>query len=906
MAKVDIQVVAQMNQLKKSVSEMNKSIGTLTGMVAKNAKAFNVAQQQIRSMNNSITNLNKDANRSDAIFGKLGGTLKMMVGAGALLGLGRQLGFFVKSATAMIETNNLFAVSMGKVTESANQFVLAMTEAVGLDATNMRNAIGTFGLLSRSMGVNNENAKTLSTTMYQLGLDLSSLTNVDINQVMSDLRSGLLGQSETVYKYGIDVTEASLKTEALAQGITKSVRNMGQGEKMALRYAVMLKQTTLAQGDFARTLETPANQMRVLKERFITLSRTIGTIFIPVLGATLPYANAIVKVLNELFMALARLVGYKDAPIEGIETGTGGTATNLEDAVGSAKQLKQVMSGIDELNVISEQSSGGAGTGVDLGDPNAFQFNTYDALLAGIRTKSDEVADSIRRVFSAIGEKLEPLLEPLAKLGNLGQSGFTWLWENVLIPFGSWTWNELLPKAINLIVKSIELLNEVISNPVFIGAIKWLYDNVLIPTYGLMGTVITSAIDLISDNLKAITEYLSSDSFVSSVNWLYDNVLTPIIDIASNSIVLLIDYLIQMFDSFGLGVDSFKTTSWVPFGETVMEIIQLIIDNFNELSSVFNLVYKLTISPLLKSIGELFKGLFDNYLKPFFVEVFKLFRELGTLVGIIFKQVNNSFFKPLVDTFLVYVLPNLTNVFSTIAGLFNSLLRLAISIATELIKAFRGVVVFMTGVFTGDFKKAMNGLGLISEAILNSMIALFEGAINGLIQLVIGGVNAMLNGVNSALAGINRMFDGIPKEILDFLGLASAPNFGFVGQITAPQLSLGRFKFASEAFEKSLGGGVNVRQFANGGFPDQGELFIAREAGAEMVGSIGGRSAVVNNEQIVEAVAQGVARAVAGVMQGGGQVIENVINIDGEVLYKNQQEVSRKRGIDFGMGVFAR
>jgi len=81
---------------------------------------------------------------------------------------------------------------------------------------------------------------------------------------------------------------------------------------------------------------------------------------------------------------------------------------------------------------------------------------------------------------------------------------------------------------------------------------------------------------------------------------------------------------------------------------------------------------------------------------------------------------------------------------------------------------------------------------------------------------------------------------------------------------------------------------------------------LAREAGAEMVGSIGGKTAVANNDQIVEAVSQGVARAVAGVMGGGGQVIENVVNLDGDVLYRNQQQVARRRGKDFGMGVFAR
>jgi hypothetical protein len=100
--------------------------------------------------------------------------------------------------------------------------------------------------------------------------------------------------------------------------------------------------------------------------------------------------------------------------------------------------------------------------------------------------------------------------------------------------------------------------------------------------------------------------------------------------------------------------------------------------------------------------------------------------------------------------------------------------------------------------------------------------------------------------------------------------------------------------------------GQKVQKFATGGFPNQGEMFIAREAGAELVGSIGGRTAVANNDQIVQAVSQGVAQAVASVFQTGGQVIENVLMLDGDVIYKNQQQVARRRGTDFGMGVFAR
>ena len=172
-----------------------------------------------------------------------------------------------------------------------------------------------------------------------------------------DLRSGLVGQSETMYKYGVDITEASIKTEALAQGITKSVRNMSQGEKMALRYAVMIKQTTMAHGDFARTINAPANQMKILGERFVTLSRSIGSIFIPMLERILPILNVIVQILIDVADAIASAFGFEkpsannsiESQFKGIEDGADDASSSIDGTTKSLKKMKDVSLGMDEL-----------------------------------------------------------------------------------------------------------------------------------------------------------------------------------------------------------------------------------------------------------------------------------------------------------------------------------------------------------------------------------------------------------------------------------------------------------------------------------------------------------------------------------------------------------------------------
>ena len=297
--------------------ESFKSLGT---EVNKMAGTFKRSQEAIRATNTQMTNLNKDGNRASNSMlnlnnssAKLFKTLRAGVAIGAFAKLSSALmrfsGNHINSAMNAIETNNLFEVSFGETASAIEDSLIRISDASGLNLTNLKNSSGTYVLLARSMGMNSEQASTLSMNMTRLALDLSSLMNVPIEQAMGDLRSGLLGQSETVYKYGIDVTEASIAQEALNIGINKSVREMSQGEKMYLRQIVILKHTSLAHGDFARTIEQPANQIKILKMRFQTLSETIGKLFVPVLQWVLPYLNALAIVVNRVAMAIGRFFG---------------------------------------------------------------------------------------------------------------------------------------------------------------------------------------------------------------------------------------------------------------------------------------------------------------------------------------------------------------------------------------------------------------------------------------------------------------------------------------------------------------------------------------------------------------------------------------------------------------------
>ena len=382
------------------------------------------ATESIHTLSKSFTVLGRDGKRADSTLTGLTKSLfslKGILGAVSVYKLTNMFAEFTKSAMDMTESIHLFNVAMGDMAEDTEKVVRVMSQISGLDNTKLLDTIGSYNLLARSMGVTAKNAQVLSVNTSKLAIDLSALTNRSIQKVSEDLRSGLIGQAKTMYKYGIDVTEASIKQEALNRGIAKSVRHMSQSEKMTLRYAVMIRQASLSHGDFAKTIDTPANQLRILSERMLTLGRTIGTIFIPMIARLLPWINALITVLTRLAVIVAKFFGYKgESPIKNMKNDFMGGADGADDfssSVGGAgknvdklKKKLQALAGFDELNVLGTKPPDDVDTGVGGGgvDPSGLGFDIdlegYDNLFNEIQGRSEELVDSMEKGLLKIWE----------------------------------------------------------------------------------------------------------------------------------------------------------------------------------------------------------------------------------------------------------------------------------------------------------------------------------------------------------------------------------------------------------------------------------------------------------------------------------------------------------------------
>ena len=368
---------------------------------------------QLTKIEQTTKSINQQESILEANNTKLAKGFKTAFNTASIIAFGKGLSKVYKTMVRLttkssdfLENFNLFQVAFDGSYQSAEKFVNQMTEMYGLDESWAIRTVGIFKQLSNAMNLSVEQGTKLSTLLTQMSVDISSLYNVDIEKASSVLQSALAGQTKPIRgTTGADITQATLQTTLGNLGIDRYVSDLSYAEKRLLIIISLTRQLSEATGDFGRTIESPANQMRILSEQFSRLGRAVGNVFLPILAKILPYLNAIVMVLTEIVSAIAKLFGYKDEDYDYF-AGTAESVIELEDGLEganeAAQKLKHGLRGFDKLNVITTPTSsnakisGGAG-GIDPSIMNAFNdaFDDYNKKLEHVQMKATKIRDSI-------------------------------------------------------------------------------------------------------------------------------------------------------------------------------------------------------------------------------------------------------------------------------------------------------------------------------------------------------------------------------------------------------------------------------------------------------------------------------------------------------------------------------
>lgn len=407
------------NSIKEFASQMNqvasamRPLATEMQKVSNGFSAFPIRIQKIIQSNTGLSASNNKAAKSFGVLGTGISSAQAKFGIYSVIfqQIARVSSDWVKESNDYVENLNLFTVAMGDAAESALEYAEAVKEAVGIDPSEWIRNQGVFKQITGGFGVMEEKANLMSKNLTQLGYDISSFYNISIEEAMEKLQSGIAGEIEPLRRLGYAIDVATLQEVAYAHGIEQNVNTMNQAQKSQLRYLAIMEQSGNVMGDMARTVQTPANALRILNQQITQLSRALGNLLIPFLQQVIPYVQAFVEVITDAIQALAVLVGFELPTIDysgldGVSSGASEVEDAIEGATGAAKEMKKALLGIDELTILEPTASGGGGgSGGGMGGDLGLDLPEYD-FLAGLEEQA-----------SKIKEQMESILGPILSIG---------------------------------------------------------------------------------------------------------------------------------------------------------------------------------------------------------------------------------------------------------------------------------------------------------------------------------------------------------------------------------------------------------------------------------------------------------------------------------------------------------
>ena len=792
----------------------------------------------------------------------------------------------IKSSMDYSETVNLFQTAfraLGKKSgdafenaylEKAEQFQSNLANSLSVDPNLFMNYQAVFANMTSAMGLTSEAAYDLSESFTLLGADISSLFNISFEESMTKLQSALSGQPRAIRSLGVDITNATMAEKALSLGIDKNVQSMTQAEKAQLRYIMIMESLTVAQGDMARTLNSPANQLRILKEQFNQLARAIGNVFIPAITTVLPYINALAMGLKQIFTAIAELVGFvmpdfKTTPIAIFDSEDAESEVN--GVAGAVKKLKNITAGFDELNVVSQDADGGAGgaggSSFDLSDKIAAMNAEYKAMVDKITQEVQSKAEEILKKFQPVLTWIEEHLDKI--------------WYFVIgIGVGLLAWkitqtfsNGIGTLLANLKLISAELLIVLGTATLVAGAIDAWVNGVswgnLLAMLGGMGVLVGglaivfgttgAAVGLIVGGIALLVTGIKDAIGGSKTLQTTLSVIGGIIAIAG-AIAILVGGWIPLVVGAVVAAIAAVVIYWD-------EIKAFFIKMWDGVKATYSAVSGWFTDNVIVPVCTAFKNLLTN-ITTFFTNAWTAIKGVWTAVSGWFNtniiQPLNKFFTELtnkIKQFFQNAWEGIKGVWTAVSGWFNN------SVITPVKTAFNAATTAIGGFFTKLWTDIKNTFKSVKDWFQTNVADPIANVFKGAINIVIDAANWLIR-------GLNKISIKVPDWVCSLLGISTGSTFGF----SIP----------------------TIQRFAEGGFPNTGELFLARENGVpEMVGTIGGRTAVANNDQITagirEAVVEGML-SIADVFNQGSGNFDVKVFLDGKQITAAVEKRQRERG----------
>lgn len=360
---------------------------------------------------NRVTAANERQKKSYlSLSNQMSGFMRNMAKLVSLKAIADYLGNAVAKFNDFYEATDLFHNAMGNLSGEADTLISKMQGLLGVDPTKAMTYMATIQSLGTSFGLASDKAYVLSKNLTQLAYDEGSYWNKDVAETFTAMSSAISGEIEPIRRLGVDLSQARLQQELLSLGFNKQVSSLSQADKAVLRYIAIMKQTANVQGNLAQTIQSPANQIKILKAQLDMLAKSVGSLLYPALKSILPPLIAAVQLIREFVEWVAKLMGVKVVFTDFTKSAdsVGGIGDAMDDTADStkkaAKALKNYTMGFDELNIIDPtQGSSGSGSGASAGNIlGDVDLSGYDMFKNYVGTSIDEMKQKIKSMLPLI------------------------------------------------------------------------------------------------------------------------------------------------------------------------------------------------------------------------------------------------------------------------------------------------------------------------------------------------------------------------------------------------------------------------------------------------------------------------------------------------------------------------
>ena len=778
-----------------------------------------------------VVNKNQFQKQMSGITGiakKAGSVLATAFDLKKIVDFGKQC---IELGSNLAEVQNVVDVTFPHMTAQVDQFAKSAAASFGLSETMAKQFTGNFGAMAQAFGFSEKQAYNMGTTLTGLAGDVASFYNISQDEAFTKLKSVFTGETESLKDLGVVMTQNALDAYAMANGWGKTTQAMSEAEKVALRYQFVQEQLSAASGDFVRTSDSWANQVRVLKLQFDSLKAALGQGLINILTPVLKLLN---QLLGKLMTAASAfksftemLTGKKAAAGSGFRdtasdlSAAAGAADSLTDStkdVGkAAEKASRSLMGFDKINKLQDKGGSEAGgtqnlpiKGMDINYGNLNDGDTvidvldskFQNMFQNIQRNIQPTIDSFKRLwneglkqlgsftqtalgdffsgflgkvagwlfqtgipgfvdalndglmdikFEDINEALRGLWDALAPFAIHVGEGLLWFWQNVLVPLGVWTANEVVPRFLDTLAIAVEAVNRILEalQPLF----QWFWDTVLQPLASWAGGIFLAVWDKINGALQKFSDWCKEHPMA----------------IQNMAIIIGSFFAAWKISSLVSKVSGFITTvvNIVRSIKSISGAISLVKYGLSLLTSAFN--------PVILIIGGAIAA---------GILLWKNWDTISAKAKEVWSFVQEKFQK--FDNFLTGVFTkDWTKSFIGFGGVLNGFSKNASNIWGAVKKLFGGIIDFVSGVFSGNWEKAWGGIKDTFKGIWDLMVSIVKTPINLIIGAVNGLVKGVVGGLNWVIKSINKLSFDIPEWVPKYGG----EKFGFdIKEITAPQI----------------------------------------------------------------------------------------------------------------------